>query len=272
MNISRLINKLKEIVKKRMIGVLISGIPLLIVNFILILEHSKKLIPFWVLSLMFLNIFVTFENEPGKKKRLTRNEKLISTVLVFFILKIKDVRIEEKEKIGEYLNKIFPDLSPEYIADFLNKINYSDENAYYIKMSQKDVFYKNVLLKYLFRTALKGKMITVEDENNVREIAEKIKIGKAYFNKRKFFCEKAGYRFESTQTFFRNTKSDYSEFSVEQAFITLGLTSEATDDEIKKAKRRLSKEFHPDKTGSDSERFIEIMQAYKIIKQFRKMK
>jgi curved DNA-binding protein len=48
-------------------------------------------------------------------------------------------------------------------------------------------------------------------------------------------------------------------------YTTLGLHSSATDDEIKKAYRKLALEFHPDRNNGDDEKFKEISNAYEII-------
>lgn len=45
----------------------------------------------------------------------------------------------------------------------------------------------------------------------------------------------------------------------------LGLDKSATDDDIKKAYRRLAKEHHPDKTQGDDSKFKEIAEAYDIL-------
>lgn len=42
----------------------------------------------------------------------------------------------------------------------------------------------------------------------------------------------------------------------------LGVSENATQEEIKKAYRKLSKEYHPDKTGGDDSKFKEINDAY----------
>ncbi|MCO5612600.1 hypothetical protein L7F22_066868 [Adiantum nelumboides] len=50
-------------------------------------------------------------------------------------------------------------------------------------------------------------------------------------------------------------------------YTTLGLSKDATEDEIKKARRRLALKFHPDVCKSDSctGKFIQIEQAYETI-------
>lgn len=45
----------------------------------------------------------------------------------------------------------------------------------------------------------------------------------------------------------------------------LGIKQDASDDEIKKAYRKLSKEYHPDKSGGDDVKFKQINEAYDIL-------
>lgn len=45
----------------------------------------------------------------------------------------------------------------------------------------------------------------------------------------------------------------------------LGITKTATEDEIKKAYRKLAHQFHPDKTGGDDKKFKEINEAYQVL-------
>lgn len=56
---------------------------------------------------------------------------------------------------------------------------------------------------------------------------------------------------------------------------TLGVSQDASADEIKKAYRRLAKEYHPDRTGGDKakeSRFKEISQAYDVLGDASKRK
>lgn len=48
-------------------------------------------------------------------------------------------------------------------------------------------------------------------------------------------------------------------------YLVLGITSDATLDEIKDAYRRLAKEFHPDRYGDNDSPFLAVQEAYSIL-------
>ena len=50
----------------------------------------------------------------------------------------------------------------------------------------------------------------------------------------------------------------------------LGVSKNATQDEIKKAFRTLSKKYHPDKNGGDDTKFKEINEAYSTLSDEQK--
>lgn len=69
-------------------------------------------------------------------------------------------------------------------------------------------------------------------------------------------------------------------YGMQQAYTTLGLTASATDDEIKKAYRRMAMQYHPDRQINASEteqkwaaeKFRAVQKAYEHIKQQRNIK
>ena len=52
---------------------------------------------------------------------------------------------------------------------------------------------------------------------------------------------------------------------MEDYYKTLGVEKNASDDEIKKAFRKLAHKYHPDKKGGDEKKFKEINQAYQVL-------
>lgn len=50
----------------------------------------------------------------------------------------------------------------------------------------------------------------------------------------------------------------------------LGVSRDATDEEIKKAYRRLAHKYHPDKAGGDEQKFKEINEAYQVLSDKQK--
>ena len=48
-------------------------------------------------------------------------------------------------------------------------------------------------------------------------------------------------------------------------YVLLGISKTASEEEIKKAYRKLAHQYHPDKSGGDEKKFKEINEAYQVL-------
>ncbi len=114
------------------------------------------------------------------------------------------------------------------------------------------------LIHYLFGIAKSDGTVSTSEINVLNQIASLMGV--------------PAIEFESVKNmFYRDVNSDYA---------VLGIGSEATDDEVKKAYRQMAIKFHPDKVASmgeeyqkgAKEKFQKIQEAYENIKKNRNMK
>lgn len=114
------------------------------------------------------------------------------------------------------------------------------------------------LLHYLFGIAKADGSVSPTELNEINRIASLMGISSVDFESVK-------------NMFYRNPDSDYK---------ILGIESTATDDEIKKAYRKMAIKYHPDKVASlgeeyvkgAQEKFQKIQEAYENIKKVRSIK
>lgn len=82
---------------------------------------------------------------------------------------------------------------------------------------------------------------------------------------------------------YNNTSKDWKETEykgVDHYYSVLGVSSSATDTEVKKAYRKLAMKYHPDRCANSSEevriraneKFREVNKAYEAVKELRQMK
>jgi DnaJ-class molecular chaperone len=78
---------------------------------------------------------------------------------------------------------------------------------------------------------------------------------------------------EAKEAFYEGLNEEPTTQEVIDAYKILGLSKEASLEEVKSQFRSLSKLYHPDtKTNSDSEQFIRIKEAYDVLKLHYKEK
>ena len=114
------------------------------------------------------------------------------------------------------------------------------------------------LVHYLFGIAKADGHVSASELTIIQSIAQSLGVSTS--------------EFESVKNmFYRNTNSDY---------IVLGITTTATDEEVKKAYRQMAVKFHPDKVAQmgeefqkgAKEKFQSIQDAYEAIKKSRGIK
>ena len=72
---------------------------------------------------------------------------------------------------------------------------------------------------------------------------------------------------EAKEAFYEGLNEEPTAQEVTDAYKILGLSKEASLEEVKNQFRSLSKLYHPDtKSNSDSEQFIRIKEAYDVLK------
>lgn len=114
------------------------------------------------------------------------------------------------------------------------------------------------LIHYLFGIAKSDGDVSVSEMNVIQDIARKLGIPQVDFDSVK-------------NMFYRDVNSDYK---------VLGVNSDATDDEVKKAYRQMAIKFHPDKVAQmgeefqkgAKEKFQKIQDSYEAIKKQRGFK
>lgn len=114
------------------------------------------------------------------------------------------------------------------------------------------------LLHYMFGIAKADNDVSIAEINVIQRISQLLGVSQADFESVK-------------NMFYRNVDSDYK---------VLGIDANATDDEVKKAYRKMAIKFHPDKVSQmgeeyqkgAKEKFQKIQEAYEGIKKRRGMK
>ena len=78
---------------------------------------------------------------------------------------------------------------------------------------------------------------------------------------------------EAKEAFYEGLNEEPTSQEVTDAYKILGLSKEASFEEVKTQFKSLSKLYHPDtKTNSDSEQFMRIKEAYDVLKLHYKEK
>ncbi|OHD85682.1 TerB family tellurite resistance protein [Sulfuricurvum sp. RIFCSPLOWO2_12_FULL_43_24] len=189
-----------------------------------------------------------------------------------------DGRVDELE--AELVSNMFTDISalfpdPEATKKLLKEIFDEEKNAPHnldlvaqalYKTLEKDVHKRQKMVEFLVNLTYIDGTLSQSEEDMLHRIAYHLGFSERDL---KAMMERFG-------SYHRNS---VKESSIDQAYALLGVTAEATNDEVKKAYRALVREYHPDiiKSQGASEEYLkeatekvqDINAAYEMIKKSR---
>lgn len=189
-----------------------------------------------------------------------------------------DGRVDELE--AELVSNMFADISalfpdPEATKKLLKEIFDEEKNAPHnldlvaqalYRALEKDLHKRQKMVEFLVNLTYIDGTLSQSEEEMLHRIAYHLGFSEQEL---KTMMERFG-------AYHRNS---VKESSIDQAYTLLGITAEATNDEVKKAYRALVREYHPDiiKSQGASEEYLkeatekvqEINAAYEMIKKSR---
>jgi DnaJ like chaperone protein len=239
---------------------------------------------FYWLSRSFSNNQHTYSKNQFAGFKLTKENLAYSELGLFVALSAKvakaDGRVDELE--AELVGNMFNDISalfpnPEATKTLLKEIFDEEKNAPHnldmvaqalYKTLEKDPHKRQKMVEFLVNLTYIDGTLSQSEEEMLHRIAYHLGFSEQDLRS---MMERFG-------SYHRNS---VKESSIEQAYALLGLTAEATNDEVKKGYRSLVREYHPDiiKSQGASDEYLkeatekvqEINAAYEMIKKSRGM-
>lgn len=237
---------------------------------------------FYWLSRSFSKNQHTYTKNQFAGFKLTKDALAHSELGLFVALSAKvakaDGRVDELE--AELVSNMFADISslfpdPEATKKMLKEIFDEEKNAPHnldlvaqalYRALEKDLHKRQKMVEFLVNLTYIDGTLSQSEEEMLHRIAYHLGFSEQEL---KSMMERFG-------SYHRNS---VKESSIDQAYTLLGITAEATNDEVKKAYRALVREYHPDiiKSQGASEEYLkeatekvqEINAAYEMIKKSR---
>ena len=198
----------------------------------------------------------TDESKKAQQQRGTASEETFRLQIMIELIRIHIVNMNKKRLAADGITHISPSEDSTNLDDFLNK-NKDDKNA---KKNTTESDKSNpkidmhTIEKHL-RTPLK---VVFEQAGGMSadELEGTNSLLKPYLK-----------QLSSLKT---SLAAELKDLQDSRAFLALGLSSEASDEAIKKAYRMLAIRLHPDKPGGDTARFQALQDSYQEIMRKRK--
>ena len=205
-----------------------------------------------------------------------------------YIIKVDGVvKDTELKYVAKHLLRNYP---TEYAQELYQKLHTYIENDVNIDALCQDL-HKNAkiheklyILQFLFGIITSDGFIRQQELNVVQQISDRVGVGRSDFESIKAMFVMFNFASHSYSGSYSSGGygSGYSRssYSLENEYNILEIPSTATDEEVKKAYRKLAQKYHPDKVNhlgeeirKDAEtKFVKLNQAYERIKEIRQMK
>lgn len=237
---------------------------------------------FYWLSRSFSQNQHTYSRSQFSGFKLTKENLAYSELGLFVALSAKvakaDGRVDELE--AELISNMFSDISalfpnPEATKKMLKEIFDEEKNAPHnidpvaqalYRALEHDAHKRQKMMEFLVNLTYIDGTLTHAEEEMLRVIASHLHFSEAELA-------------SMLERFGSYHRHSVKESSIDQAYTLLGLTAQATDDEVKKGYRALVREYHPDiiKSQGASDEYLkeatekvqEINAAYEMIKKSR---
>jgi DnaJ-domain-containing protein 1 len=252
---------------------------LLTINSLLIKKPSDPgLHPVFYILFVFISIFIAnynFAEKHGIKIRKDDND----CICVFsFFLKLLGHSKDYTETIVLMIYKIYDPVEVKKIFQTIYTDDFNVDQSVQ-RLSNKTNDIKLFVVYTLMDICMIDRLYSEKEETFIETIRKTMHIPDHTFNviKKQY---KAKGLIEEKEIFDHQTAAnDNSSLLLYEAYKTMGISPNITDEELKKAYRLLAKKYHPDKYYGKNpeiikkmeEQFEEIKKAYETIKRFQKI-
>lgn len=227
-------------------------------------------------------------NEYGGKGKTTKGDFLLALmVLAGAVMKADGSVVKsELEAIKSFLRGNFTEDEGKEALQILKQIlktEYSYRDVCRQIDRQLNYSGKLELLHLLFKIASADKVITQSEINTIYEISHLMGITDEDYSSIKVAYRaytRNSYSSGSSSGSGNSSSSKTKNITLKEAYELLQIPMDATDDEVKKAYRRMAMKYHPDKVNtlgeevkrSATEKFKALGEAYQMIKDSRGLK
>ncbi|MTI32850.1 molecular chaperone DjiA [Xanthovirga aplysinae] len=137
--------------------------------------------------------------------------------------------------------------------------------------------YRLIVVQFLFEVAYADGEITAIEENIITRIAHQLHVSQHHFESIRYIFAMKGQRGQQGYSY-QGQGVAQQKSKLKNAYKVLGVRPDSTNEEIKKAYKKLAREYHPDKVARKGEEYVKIAEekfkvlneAFQLVKGERK--